>query len=410
MVPFGGGTSVVGGLTPLRGVHRAVVALDLRRLSGPGDIDRESHTVTCGAGLRVRTLERLLAARGLTLGHFPQSYEYVSVGGCAATRSAGQASTGYGRFDEMVLGLRCACPAGDIELPGQPASAAGPSLRQLVVGSEGALGVITEVALRVRAAPAEKVYEGVFFETFAGGVQALRMLAQHDAAPDIARLSDEAGDGDVHGAGRFARPRRRPGTGLPATARLPPWGSGHPRLRGRARSSWRLGARAPSSWPDGTAAWRSGAHPARRGRPRASRGPTCATSCSDHGVMVETLETAATWARLDHLYRKVGGAIAGALSGRGTPGLVLCHVSHLYETGASLYFTFLARQQEGRELEQWQAVKQAASRGDRQPRRRPSPITTPWDAITRPGCATRWARRGFRRCARSRPTWTRRAS
>ncbi len=123
------------------------------------------------AGARAPALERYLAARALTLGHFPQSFEYVSLGGCAATRSAGQASSGYGRIERMVLGLRFAAPAGDIELPAVPASAAGPGLRQLLVGSEGTLGVICELALRVRPAPRERVYEGVFFEDFAAGVR-----------------------------------------------------------------------------------------------------------------------------------------------------------------------------------------------------------------------------------------------
>ena len=143
------------------------------------------------AGIRAPALERYLGARGLTLGHFPQSFEYVSLGGCAATRSAGQASTGYGAIEKMVLGLRLAAPAADIELPALPASAPGPGLRQLLVGSEGTLGVISELALRVRPAPRERIYEGVFFEDFAAGVQALRALAREHALPDVARLSDE---------------------------------------------------------------------------------------------------------------------------------------------------------------------------------------------------------------------------
>ena len=141
--------------------------------------------------MRAPALERHLAARGLTLGHFPQSFEYVSLGGCAATRSAGQASTGYGAIEKMVLGLRLAAPAAEIELPAVPASAAGPGLRQLLVGSEGTLGVISELALRVRPAPRERIYEGVFFEDFAAGEQALRALAREHALPDVARLSDE---------------------------------------------------------------------------------------------------------------------------------------------------------------------------------------------------------------------------
>ncbi len=132
-------------------------------------LDEQSLTVNVQAGARARELERRLASKGLTLGHFPQSFEYVTLGGCAATRSAGQASTGYGRFERMVQGLRMAAPAGDIEPHAVPASAAGPDLRELLVGSEGVLGVIDELSLRVRRAPSKRAYEGVFFESFEAG-------------------------------------------------------------------------------------------------------------------------------------------------------------------------------------------------------------------------------------------------
>jgi alkyldihydroxyacetonephosphate synthase len=178
VVPFGGGTSVVGGVAPLAGSHRGVVSLDTGRLADVVELDRESRTVTVGAGLRAPTLERELARHGLTLGHFPQSFEYVSLGGCAATRSAGQASSGYGAIEKMVVGLRMTTPSGEVALAPQPASAAGPSLRQVLVGSEGTVGVISELALRVREAPRSRVYEGVFFEDFATGVEALREPAQ----------------------------------------------------------------------------------------------------------------------------------------------------------------------------------------------------------------------------------------
>jgi alkyldihydroxyacetonephosphate synthase len=192
VVPFGGGTSVVGGVAPLRGEHSAVLALDMSRMASVLELDVESATVTVQGGMRAPVLERHLGARGLTLGHFPQSYEYVSLGGCAATRSAGQASTGYGAFDKLVLGLRLAAPASEIQLPALPASAAGPGLRQLLVGSEGTLGVISELALRVRTAPKERVYEGAFFEDFSAGEQTLRALAREHCLPDVARVSDEA--------------------------------------------------------------------------------------------------------------------------------------------------------------------------------------------------------------------------
>src|SRR6185437_10993463 len=178
VVPFGGGTSVVGGVEPLRGDHAGVIALDTSRMAGVLGLDLESRTVTVAAGMRAPALERHLARSGLTLGHYPQSFEYVSLGGCVATRSAGQASTGYGAIEKMVVGLRMSSPSGELALPAQPASAAGPSLRQLLIGSEGTLGVISELALRVRPAPRERIYEGVFFESFAAGARALRELIQ----------------------------------------------------------------------------------------------------------------------------------------------------------------------------------------------------------------------------------------
>jgi alkyldihydroxyacetonephosphate synthase len=361
VVPFGGGTSVVGGVAPLRGEHGAVVALDMRLMGQVVDLDRESLTVTVGAGMRAPALERYLAARGLTLGHYPQSYEYVSLGGCAATRSAGQASTGYGSIEKMVLGLRFAAPAGDIELPAIPASAAGPGLRQLLVGSEGTLGVIDELSLRVREAPAERVYEGAFFEDFAAGVEGLRVLAQAHAAPDVARLSDEqettmslalAGSGGVKGRlGRVYLGLRGYRDGCLAILGFEGTEKEVECRRKRALEIVRRSG--------GLAVGRSPGEAWRRARFSA---PYLRDELLTQGVMVETLETATQWSNVRRLHRQVGRAIAGELDAQGTLGLVMCHVSHLYETGASLYFTFIARQREGEEIEQWRAVKTAASR------------------------------------------------
>ena len=138
------------------------------------NLDIVSHTATLQPGLRGPQAEALLNARGYTLGHFPQSYELATIGGYAATRSAGQASTGYGRSDELVVGLTVATPAGTLRLGRAPRSAAGPDLRQLMLGSEGAFGVITDVTMAVRPVPAHKRYEAWFFPTFAAGVDALR--------------------------------------------------------------------------------------------------------------------------------------------------------------------------------------------------------------------------------------------
>ena len=359
VVPFGGGTSVVGGVAPLRGRHSGALALDLARMAGVQELDRESLTVTVQAGTRAPALERYLGARGLTLGHFPQSYEYVSLGGCAATRSAGQASTGYGAIEKMVLGLRLAAPASEIALPALPASAAGPALRQLLVGSEGTLGVISELALRVRRMPSERVYEGVFFEDFAAGEQALRALAREHALPDVARLSDEqetrvslalAGSGGVKGrAGRAYLSLRGYGGGCLAILGF----EGDPRSvalrRGRARELVRRSGGLSVGRGVGEA-WLKGRFSA----------PYMRDELLTYGVMVETLETATQWSKLRPLHAAVTRAIEAALERWQTPGIVMCHVSHVYETGASLYFTLIAPQREGEELEQWRAVKDAA--------------------------------------------------
>jgi alkyldihydroxyacetonephosphate synthase len=360
VVPFGGGTSVVGGVAPLRGSHQAVLALDTRRLGAIAALDGESATVTVGAGMRGPALERELAAHGLTLGHFPQSYEYVSLGGCAATRSAGQASTGYGAIEKMLLGLRLAAPGGEISLPPLPASAAGPGLRQLLVGSEGTLGVISEVSLRVRRAPARQAYEGVFFEDFDSGWQAFRTLAREHALPDVARLSDEAetrmsmalaGEGGLKGRlGRRYLGVRGYAQGCLA---IVGFDGSEAEVAARRRRTLHMLRRA-GGLPVGASpgrAWREGRFAA----------PYLRDELLGLGVMVETLETATQWSNLARLHGEVTSAIEGALAAQRTPGVVMCHVSHVYETGASLYFTFLARQREGAEIEQWRAAKRAAS-------------------------------------------------
>src|SRR5258705_9461219 len=191
VVPFGGGTSVVGGLAPARASFAAVIALDLGRLDRLVSVDQVSRIAVLEPGLRGPKADELLAEHGLRLGHFPQSYEYASIGGFAATRSSGQFSAGYGRFDEMVVGLRAATPAGTLEAGRAPRSAAGPDLRQLLLGSEGTLGVITSVAVRVHPVPDEQVVDAWGFDSFLDAVAVLRRLVQDGPVPAMIRLSDE---------------------------------------------------------------------------------------------------------------------------------------------------------------------------------------------------------------------------
>jgi alkyldihydroxyacetonephosphate synthase len=342
VVPFGGGTCVTGGLTARRDGYAGLVSLDLGRLDRLVAVDPVSMTATLEPGLRGPEAEALLAQHGLTLGHFPQSFEHASIGGFAATRSSGQASAGYGRFDAMVVGLTVATPTGTLELGAAPASAAGPDLRQLVLGSEGAFGVITSVTVRVRKLPAVKVYEGWRWSSFADGMAAVRAVAQSGLQPTVLRLSDEAesavnladpsaiGSGDggclmivgFEGDADLVAARRAAVTGLLTD----------------------LGGEAAGEEPG--RAWEHGRYLA----------PYLRDSMFDLGMLVETLETATFWSRVEDLYAAVKAALEENLD---QPVLVLCHISHVYETGCSLYFTVAAKETED-PVGQWEAAKSAA--------------------------------------------------
>ncbi|MER6947930.1 FAD-binding oxidoreductase [Nonomuraea sp. NPDC000554] len=340
VVPFGGGTSVVGGLVASRAGLDGVVALDLQRLDRLVSLDTESMTATLEPGLRAPDAERLLGEHGLTLGHFPQSYEYATLGGFAAARSSGQASAGYGRFDDLVVALTVATPEGTLELGRAPRSGAGPDLRQLVLGSEGAFGVITSLRLRVRRAPAERVYEGWRFGSFQEGSAALRALAQDGPLPTVLRLSDE-----TETMIGLARPDAIGGgdTGCLVIA-----GHEGASVAGRREQAAavleRLGG-VPLGPEPGTA-WEHGRFSA----------PYLRDSLLAAGATVETLETAGFWSNLPRLYDAVRLALLGAL---GSP-LVMCHISHVYETGASLYFTVVTAQ-DGDPVEQWARAKEAVN-------------------------------------------------
>jgi len=190
VVPFGGGTSVVGGVEPAG--ERPSITLDLAELSRPLSIDERSATATMQAGIMGPDLERFLNPAGFTLGHFPQSFVYSTLGGWIATRSAGQNSTRYGTIAERVHSLRLAHPEGVLSTPDVPAAAAGPDLVQLIAGSEGTLGVITQATLRLAPLPQHRDYRGYLLPSFAEGVDAARELMQSGVAPAVLRLSDEA--------------------------------------------------------------------------------------------------------------------------------------------------------------------------------------------------------------------------
>ena len=370
VVPFGGGTSVVGGLAGIRGGFEALVSLDLGRLDRVISVDPKSQIAVFEPGIRLPEADAALRGHGLMLGHVPQSYEWATVGGCAATRSAGQTSTGHGRIERQVVALECVTPVGSLATLDAPGSAAGPALRELVLGSEGTLGVITRVALRVRP-HVEPSYDAWSIESFLAGTELLRELEQAGIAPDIARLSDEPETELSLALSGQGAPRRAVG---PAAGDLaaPGHGPAGSRRSLSARAKGALGQRLLGGRCLLVCGWQ-GSH----GRAAAARklvrggarplgpspghawaksrfaGPHLRDDLMDRGVLVETVETATTWSNLERLY----GAVHAAL-----PGLhVGCHVSHLYPTGASLYFTILGAQSTD-PAAQWTTLKDAVTR------------------------------------------------
>jgi alkyldihydroxyacetonephosphate synthase len=349
VVPFGGGTAVTGGLVADATGLAGVLSLDLGRMRRLLALDPVSSTATLEPGLRGPEAEALLAEHGLMLGHFPQSFEYATIGGFAATRSSGQSSAGYGRFDAMVVGLRLATPAGEVRLGSAPANASGPDLRELFLGSEGAFGVITEVTVRVRPLPEVKHYEGWRWPSFAAGSDAMRVLAQADLLPTVLRLSDEAetavnladpatvgavGDDAGPTSGGCLMIAGYEGTPAAVAAKRAAVTEVLAALGGTA-----LGDEPGLSWAQGRFA-----------------APYLRDSLLDVGVLVETLETATFWSNRERLYTEVKAALEASL-GEGT--MVLCHVSHVYATGCSLYFTVAARGGDD-PLARWLPAKAAA--------------------------------------------------
>jgi alkyldihydroxyacetonephosphate synthase len=358
VIPFGGGTSVVGGVEPTGA--KPTVTLDLTRMNRMLRLDPLAATATLETGILGPALEAQLNAQGFTLGQFPQSFEYSSLGGWIATRSAGQNSTLYGKIEHRVESLRMAFPGGTIATPAVPAAAAGPDLNQIIAGSEGVLGVITQATVRLAPLPRRCDYRGYLFPAFPAGVEAAREVMQSGLRPAVLRLSDEA-ETEVNLA------MRAPPHGLRAAAEGLYLALNRIRLEGAAllivgfqgsedqvRYDWRR-AQPILRRHQGSSLGHS---PGRAWERSRFELPYLRDLLLDHAVMVDTLETATTWDCYLALHSSVRDAMAKAMDGRG---LVMAHLSHAYSDGASLYYTFLARQAESRELEQWRQVKVAAT-------------------------------------------------
>jgi alkyldihydroxyacetonephosphate synthase len=362
LIPYGGGTSVVGHINPLPDAP-ATLTVSLARMNRLFALDEVSQLATFGAGATGPVVEAALRARGYTLGHFPQSFELSTLGGWIATRSSGQQALWYGRPRDFFIGGRMLAPAGVLDLPIVPASAAGPDWRHLVLGSEGRLGIITQATVRVRRLPTYENFHAVFFHTWEEGVEAVRAMVQARLPLSMLRLSDPvetettlvlAGHErlieGLHSGLKvmgFARPGKTmlffAATGDETTVRRGKRGA----LRvARQYGGLHVGQYMGEHW--------------RRGR---FRSPYLRNTLWEHGYAIDTLETAFPWSRVLEAVERIRTALEQAQEEMGERVHVMVHLSHMYEIGASLYVTLIFRvlPDPGQMLAFWHRLKDAAS-------------------------------------------------
>jgi len=352
-IPFGGGTSVVGGVEPRVGDgYEGAVSIDLRALDRVLEVDAISRAARIQAGALGPALEDQLRPHGFTLRHFPQSFEFSTLGGWIATRSGGHFATRLTHIDDLVESVRAITPTGEWESRRLPGSGAGPSPDRLLIGSEGILGVITEAWVRVQARPEYRVSASVRFASFERGAEAVRQLSQSGLDPANCRLLDGR-EAMITGAASDDRALLVLGFES-ADHPLGPWMDRALECCADHGGEWsEVRERRPGSSDDGGAAgqWRAAFLAA----------PYLRDTMIAAGVFSETFETAITWDRLEGFVKEVGEAAESALREISGAGTVTCRFTHVYPDGPAPYFTMLAPAVRGGELEQWDAVKAAAS-------------------------------------------------
>ena len=357
-IPYGGGSSVVGGVEPdVADAYRGAVSIDLGRLDRVLEIDRESRAARIQAGILGPALEAALRPQGLTLRHFPQSFELSTLGGWIATRSGGHYATLYTHIDDFVEALRIVTPTGVMESRRLPGSGAGPSPDRLVIGSEGILGIIVEAWMRLQDRPTVRASASVRFagdDGFLGGARAVRALAQSGLHPTNCRLLDP-GEAAISGAG----------SGDAAILVVGFESADHPldAQMGRALECCRD---AGGEVPEGAGRTRTDASATREGAAgvwrRAFLGaPYLRDVLVRAAVISETFETAITWDRFEVFHEAVTNAARDAVKRVCATGSVACRFTHVYPDGPAPYYTVIAPGRRGSELEQWGEIKAAAS-------------------------------------------------
>ncbi len=363
LIPFGGGSNISGSLQPPEAETRPVLSLDMGRLDALLDIDEGSGLARIQAGALGPRIEEQLGARGWTLGHFPDSFTHSSLGGWIATRSSGMQSDKYGDIADITRAVRVVMPGGTLVTRAVPSTSTGPSVREMILGSEGRLGVITEATVQVHRIPADREIIGYLYPDWESGLAAMDEISTSDAAPSVTRVSDGKET-------MFSFSTRKESHGVSALAT-----KGLEFYLGR--KGWDLEKMCLSfvGYEGGDT------HVARQktlvrsivskhGGVVVGKGPGVLYDQKkfdtpyirdfllDRGAVADVSETAAPWSKLLPLYNATIANAEKAFADLGVKGWVMCHLSHSYHSGACLYFTFAFRNT-GDPLEQYDVVKSA---------------------------------------------------
>jgi len=363
VIPFGGGTSVAGHINPQKG-SRPVLTIAMSRMDQLIDLDIESQIATFGAGTQGPAVEAQLNAHGYRLGHYPQSWELSTLGGWIAARSSGQQSLGYGRIEQMFAGGTLVTPQGVLNIADIPASAAGPDLREMMMGTEGRAGIFTEVKMRVQSQPEEELFKVVFLPNWEAGKEVLRQAVQKNIRLSMLRLSN-AVETDAHlhlgttpsqflAISTYLKAR-----GLDSQKVMLTYGLSGDKaqnalaltqfknlLKQHGGISGKLANLMGKIWSHGRFKF-----------------PYLRGTLWEKGIMVDTFETATNWNHIDEQMQQIQEAVQTALADEGEAVMAFTHISHVYKQGASLYTTyfFRAAQDHASTLSRWQKIKHAAS-------------------------------------------------